>query len=941
MLQYIKHSNICRIIHNIITMSQINIDYDLMILHRQQRHQRRQQVQQDKKLQKEAKLRETQLQKQQREQQQHDKRSQKEARVREQVLEKQQQKEARVREKELEKQLQEEARVREKELEKQQRKQQIEQDKQQRKDARVREKELQKQQRTQQIEQDKQQRKEAKLREKEERLQLEKDEKTLAKAAAKARKAEETLRLKEQEKLLKKQARAQAVLDRKREIQQQKIIIRQQKKEIVKQAKVNAKNKKTFERQHNKTVDAAMLRFCINSGMKGASSLDENVDHSNLVPSPVIDSVIENCVNKYLTNMNAYKHVACASCGVSKFNNPNDQQFVYHPPGPASLAPFLIKPDDVPYLLLNKAHSNYKLHTSYYHLSYYHLYKDLVNEDGSFYTCKRLNTCTPYSISTMDMGTVPSHLPMLNLGEKMLLARRFLFKSIIKIHILFEKYSVSINSSTISVSTNAIESLLSELPRTNFDKDFTVLLFGSAKLIQEIRNGNYINKSFLDRFQINIENVFEWLYWLKDNNDFYKDIVIVDNAEIREKMANFHLDLLKGATVDDKSTEKDMKKLSDDVAKDSGLPFKSDLVCNPFQHVATTNTNILDYLQTVASNKDNDDDNIIIPVHQDPGLMNDFSENNIQIMQSFPWMFPTGRELKCQGSLPTGLVKHFLQFYDRRFSDHDFIFFLFDQSRRHACCRAYHATIKNNPSIINLWYDLIHDENFTRNVRQAIKYPDSPFAKELIQHVKKILNVVNNKIPLSANRDVTHLNNIQSINHYRSTAALFVTVSPDIQNNVLLLSFFKDQHKNNPLDVFKIKFDYHTRLSLVVNDPVLASQMYDLIIKNLEKFLFNFKTSSKSSHCIDSFPQGVLGVVHAIIKKTETQDKGLLHSHWLVYTSYNQLLIRQLVTTFCSQKIVDAITEYVDSIQTSSIHPSLLDHHHYERFNKTYKSQNE
>ena len=84
-----------------------------------------------------------------------------------------------------------------------------------------------------------------------------------------------------------------------------------------------------------------------------------------------------------------------------------------------------------------------------------------------------------------------------------------------------------------------------------------------------------------------------------------------------------------------------------------------------------------------------------------------------------------------------------------------------------------------------------------------------------------------------------------------------------------------------------------------------------------------------------------MGVVHAIIKKTETQDKGLLHSHWLVYTSFNQLLIRQLVTTFCSQKIVDAITEYVDSIQTSSIHPSLLDHHHYERFNKTYKSQNE
>ncbi len=117
--------------------------------------------------------------------------------------------------------------------------------------------------------------------------------------------------------------------------------------------------------------------------------------------------------------------------------------------------------------------------------------------------------------------------------------------------------------------------------------------------------------------------------------------------------------------------------------------------------------------------------------------LNEFTENNRILSQSFPFLFLLG---PCPGlklaTMDPAWVQHANKQYSNKFAQSkDFQFLIFDQYQRHAAARLVSKKVKNNLTAMQDAAKMINCMEWQERLASAVANPDSKDAANIIKEV--------------------------------------------------------------------------------------------------------------------------------------------------------------------------------------------------------------
>ena len=144
-------------------------------------------------------------------------------------------------------------------------------------------------------------------------------------------------------------------------------------------------------------------------------------------------------------------------------------------------------------------------------------------------------------------------------------------------------------------------------------------------------------------------------------------------------------------------------------------------------------------------------------------------------------------------------------------------------------------------------------------------------------------------------------NDIRAYNIYFSTPHFYITINPADIHSPLLLKIGGIEIKPELLDMKNFQF----RAMFLKNNPVLQAIYFDYIVKNFVKFLLKY---SKENPDV-----GIIGIVKAYYIMIETQERGSLHAHMLVWL-HNALNPIEYKEKIKNHKFRSEMLKYLDQI---------------------------
>jgi hypothetical protein len=181
-----------------------------------------------------------------------------------------------------------------------------------------------------------------------------------------------------------------------------------------------------------------------------------------------------------------------------------------------------------------------------------------------------------------------------------------------------------------------------------------------------------------------------------------------------------------------------------------------------------------------------------------------------------------------------------------------------------------------------------------------------PIADGRIKKIVDNLKSVGGKVKGSTFSRAASRIEIMSLQLYYGLPKFFVTINPFDYDSAILLFF--NGVKKNISEPFGKALEYMRRKEVVINDPVSASQFFDLIIRTFIQSLLGYNSEKG----------GILGHITAYYGTVETQGRGTLHYHSLVWLSgfpYNTDFIKNLD----DKDFKEAATRYVDETLSATL----------------------
>ena len=209
------------------------------------------------------------------------------------------------------------------------------------------------------------------------------------------------------------------------------------------------------------------------------------------------------------------------------------------------------------------------------------------------------------------------------------------------------------------------------------------------------------------------------------------------------------------------------------------------------------------------------------------------------------------------------------------------LFALYDMRRRHEVARATAKALKGSEKSLANVQKLLDDPDFDRLLDCAIKHNQGQEAKRLERCVLPFLTTVCKGLNFSPGKRRQSLRDLFALERRFGQADWWITINPADNDQLLTVRI-----GCNSLDTNELVLQppgMQERMKVVSENPALAAQVFDLIIKSTLEHLFGIPEPGKKSPT--SLRPGILGMMRAYYGVVECQCRGSLHYHCLLWSA--------------------------------------------------------
>jgi hypothetical protein len=389
------------------------------------------------------------------------------------------------------------------------------------------------------------------------------------------------------------------------------------------------------------------------------------------------------------------------------------------------------------------------------------------------------------------------------------------------------------------------------------------------------------------------------LVWLKAHNPLYKDIEL-NEAVIKEihrtPVLPFHVqhvlpsdaqDVLQSrydnceetpivsanvATAESQEGEKDCESTRE-------IPFEKVVITDIHGH-ASSNELLAAAVRHVKKKGGS-----YIEIGHESLPVNEF-DNTILFPMIYPTLYPYGiggfedRSRTVSASMKAH-VKHLFSLADRRFQQHhSFLFTAFNMLQRRAVLLHTSLKVKKNSfeSVVARFGTVSADA--VHRVSERVAHGDYATAyddeEKRVLTLMKEVNVVTSHVPGSSSARLMMRNEIRGLMIRLGLPSFYLTLNPgDVFNPVVKLLAGANIDVDHLLQEDVPKF--WEQSVLVAKNPFVAAKFFNVYMKAFIKSLLGYDPHS------ESLEGGILGLVKGYYGCVETQGRGTLHCHMLVW----------------------------------------------------------
>ncbi|CAF2182230.1 unnamed protein product, partial [Rotaria magnacalcarata] len=283
--------------------------------------------------------------------------------------------------------------------------------------------------------------------------------------------------------------------------------------------------------------------------------------------------------------------------------------------------------------------------------------------------------------------------------------------------------------------------------------------------------------------------------------------------------------------------------------------------------------------------------------------VNEYSNPNL-LLGVFPTLFPYGCGALEDSSRPVQInfrehVRYLLSYGDRRFEEHhSFIFVLFNILQRRTAC--FHAQLMTSRSYFQKSAQLLESlssEDVAIALLNISKASYSKVTDERINALMKHIKVVGGHVMGSAHSRSALRMKIHSLCFNLGLPSLFVTINPaDIHSPVALYFAGVDLDLDRVLpELLRTSYE---RAQIIATHPVATAKFFNCLIKNILKCLVL---------------GGALGPTKAYFGTVESQGRGSLHLHLLIWLNH-EYTPAQLKENIQNQDFRDNLLKYLEDV---------------------------
>ena len=335
----------------------------------------------------------------------------------------------------------------------------------------------------------------------------------------------------------------------------------------------------------------------------------------------------------------------------------------------------------------------------------------------------------------------------------------------------------------------------------------------------------------------------------------------------------------------------------------------------------------------LSRRRDMSNDPLLLKIKRE--LPNEFENFSKITTHTFPDLFPI--PLKDIESHPlkftsASVRRHLLDFYDSRFSDKTFIFWMFGILTRHKSVYETCAFFKRNTDARRKYEKMVNDPDLEAKLERAIKNENSKTAKKLNEKFSGLLRIVGGRTPWSSLERRASLGQLKALCGFFGLPSIFITIAPCIADSEIAISLC-----NNLRCEYRMKESTHEERSRwTAANPVASAKAFRLIIDavvhtfigiptgNLRRATFTDVGNGSVNNdtlLAETFEnhlrsrRGFLGVSQAFFGIFEPQGRAALHIHALVWTMVNSELIAR-----CSKRQLELLCIAIDKVIATWIH---------------------
>jgi hypothetical protein len=302
----------------------------------------------------------------------------------------------------------------------------------------------------------------------------------------------------------------------------------------------------------------------------------------------------------------------------------------------------------------------------------------------------------------------------------------------------------------------------------------------------------------------------------------------------------------------------------------------------------------------------------VIKMDASASLEDEFGDQRTMLSRAFPWILCLGAVMaipRSTGPLSTQACRHLLlQHTCAAAHDHDLVFLLADQKRRHASCRGASAAVATGH--VQAFKELIEDAQFKAYLVRA-RDGSQRAAKEVGRLCRPHLAIAGAQIPNGPVTRAKAVSRIHAMCYELGLPSIYLTVSPDTAHTsaAVRMSVPEGGAPFN-LQAFEAAFEQGSTFhcpgwtamnlsspslrTLCSQNPVAAAETFH---NRLQAVLAELLKCEEESTQKKTPPRwrlvGIFGTAYGFYCVVEAQGRGALHYHLLFWGTYAPHILSQ------------------------------------------------